>query len=147
MLAACRKRADDVARMNELGFTGILLDLDDSASVERAAAEVIALTGGRLYGLFNNGGFGVYGPLSRISRSQLERQFATNLFGTHQLTQLLLPAMLPHGEGRIIQTSSVMGLISSAGPRRLRRQQICAGGLVRRAAHGAAPQRHSGQPD
>lgn len=76
---------------------------------------MIALTGGRLYGLFNNGGFGVYGPLSRISRSQLERQFATNLFGTHQLTQLLLPAMLPHGEGRIIQTSSVMGLVSSAG--------------------------------
>ncbi|KAH8299100.1 hypothetical protein KR044_009368, partial [Drosophila immigrans] len=114
VLAACRK-PQDVENMRQLGLEGIELDLDDSASVERAAAEVIALTGGRLYGLFNNGGFGVYGPLSRISRCQLERQFATNLFGTHQLTQLLLPAMLPHGEGRIIQTSSVMGLVSSAG--------------------------------
>jgi short-subunit dehydrogenase len=45
----------------------------------------------------------------------MEQQFATNLFGTHQLTQLLLPAMLQHGEGRIIQTSSVMGLVSGVG--------------------------------
>ena len=55
VLAACRK-ADDVARMQELGLTGILLDLDDPQSVERAAAEVIALTNNRLYGLFNNAG-------------------------------------------------------------------------------------------
>ena len=114
VLAACRK-PQDVENMRQLGLEGIELDLDDSSSVERAAAQVIELTGNRLYGLFNNGGFGVYGPLSSISRQQLERQFATNLFGTHQLTQLLLPAMLPHGEGRIIQTSSVMGLVSSAG--------------------------------
>ncbi|VTP60839.1 Gluconate 5-dehydrogenase [Serratia rubidaea] len=108
VLAACRK-AQDVDHMQQFGFESIQLDLDDSASVERAAAQVIEMTGGRLYGLFNNGGYGVYGPLSGISRQQLEQQFSTNLFGTHQLTQLLLPAMLPHGEGRIIQTSSVMG--------------------------------------
>ncbi|MHA7848061.1 SDR family oxidoreductase [Serratia sp. D1N4] len=114
VLAACRK-PQDVENMQQLGLEGIELDLDDSASVERAAAQVIEMTNGRLYGLFNNGGYGVYGKLSAISRQQLEQQFSTNLFGTHQLTQLLLPAMLPHGEGRIIQTSSVMGLVSSAG--------------------------------
>lgn len=37
------------------------------------------------------------------------------LFGAHQLTMRLLPAMLPHGEGRIVMTSSVMGLISTPG--------------------------------
>lgn len=114
VLAACRN-PDDVEKMGALGLEGIELDLDDSVSVERAAAQVIALTNGRLYGLFNNGGFGLYGPLHTISRQQLEKQFSTNLFGTHQLTQLLLPAMLPHGEGRIIQTSSVMGLVSTPG--------------------------------
>ena len=99
-----------------MGFETVQLDLDDEHSVAQAAAEVIALTGNRLYGLFNNAGYGVYGPLNSISRAQFEKQFSTNLFGTHQLTQLLLPAMLPHGEGRIIQTSSVMGLITT--PRR-----------------------------
>ncbi|RLM27829.1 oxidoreductase [Brenneria alni] len=114
VLAACR-RPDDVARMATLGLEGIALNLDDADCVERAAAEVIELTGNRLYALFNNAGYGLYGPLSDISRQQLEHQFSSNLFGTHQLTQLLLPAMLPHGEGRIIQTSSVMGLVSTPG--------------------------------
>lgn len=114
VLAACRK-ADDVARMDQEGFTGVLLDLDNAASVDRAADEVIALTGNRLYGLFNNAGYGVYGSLDAISREQLEQQFSSNFFGTHQLTLRLLPAMLPHGEGRIVMTSSVMGLISTPG--------------------------------
>lgn len=114
VLAACRK-PEDVSRMNEQGFTGVLLDLDSPASVEAAAAEVIRLTNNRLYGIFNNGGFGVYGSLTTISRAQMEQQFATNFFGAHQLTMLLLPAMLPHHEGRIVNTSSVMGLISTPG--------------------------------
>ncbi len=114
VLAACRK-SDDVTRMNQAGFTGVLLDLDDPESVERAADEVIALTENRLYGIFNNAGFGLYGPLSTISREQMEQQFSANFFGAHQLTMRLLPAMLPHGEGRIVMTSSVMGLISTPG--------------------------------
>lgn len=67
--------------MQDLGLTGILLDLDDPQSVERAAAEVIALTDNRLYGLFNNAGYGVYGPLNTISRQQMEQQFSANFFG------------------------------------------------------------------
>ncbi|RAT15396.1 MULTISPECIES: SDR family oxidoreductase [Lonsdalea] len=114
VLAACR-RAEDVEKMNTLGLEGIELDLDDGDSVDRAADRVISLTGNRLYGLFNNAGYGVYGPLNTISRQQLEQQFSSNLFGTHQLTQRLLPAMLAHGEGRIIQTSSVMGLVVTPG--------------------------------
>lgn len=114
VLAACRK-PEDVERMRGLGFTGILLDLDSPESVEQAADEVIALTNNRLYGLFNNAGYGVYGPLQTLSREQLEQQFSANFFGAHQLTMRLLPAMLPHGEGRIVMTSSVMGLISTPG--------------------------------
>ena len=114
VLAACRK-PEDVERMNQSGFTGVLLDLDSPESVKTAAAYVIELTDNRLYGLFNNGGFGVYGPLQTLSREQLEQQFSTNVFGTHQLTMLLLPAMLPHREGRIVMTSSVMGLVSTPG--------------------------------
>jgi NAD(P)-dependent dehydrogenase (short-subunit alcohol dehydrogenase family) len=90
VLAACRK-PDDVERMNGMGFTGVLLDLDSPESVERAADEVIALTNNRLFGLFNNAGYGVYGPLETISREQLEQQFSTNFFGVHQLTMRLLP--------------------------------------------------------
>jgi len=114
VFAACRK-LQDVQRMNDLGFTGIELDLDSSESVARAAEQILELSGNQLYALFNNGGFGVYGPLTAISRQQLEQQFATNLFGTHQLTMLLLPALCAGGEARIINTSSIMGLVSTPG--------------------------------
>ncbi|MBJ5739061.1 SDR family oxidoreductase [Salmonella enterica subsp. enterica serovar Agona] len=103
ILAGCRK-PDDVARMNSMGFTGVLIDLDSPESVDRAADEVIALTDNRLYGIFNNAGYGVYGPLSTISREQMEQQFSSNFFGAHQLTMR-----------RIVMTSSVMGLISTPG--------------------------------
>ncbi|MDE9538183.1 SDR family oxidoreductase [Xenorhabdus bovienii] len=114
VFAACRKPAD-LAHMRELGLEPIELDLDDKESVERAAEQVIRLTHGRLFGLFNNGGFGVYGPLESVSRELMEKQFSTNLFGTHQLTSLLLPAIRAYGKGRIVQTSSVLGLISTPG--------------------------------
>ncbi len=112
VLAACRK-AQDIENLRQQGFETVELDLDDKNSVANAATKVIELTGNRLYGLFNNAGYGVYGPLYATSREQFEQQFSTNVFGTHQLTQLLLPAMLAHAEGRIIQTSSVLGLITT----------------------------------
>lgn len=114
VIAACRKESD-ILRLKELGFDTVALDLDDNHSIDSAADEVIALCNGRLFGLFNNAGFGVYGALTSISRQQLEAQFSTNFFGMHQLTLRLLPAMLSHQEGRIIQTSSVMGIISTPG--------------------------------
>ena len=114
VIAACRK-ADDVARMDSLGFTGLQLDLDDPDSVDRAADRVLALTHGQLFALFNNAGFGTYGPLNTLTRQQLEKQFSSNVFGTHQLTLRLLPALKAWGNARIINTSSVLGIISTPG--------------------------------
>ena len=73
---------------------------------------MIALTDNRLYGLFNNAGYGVYGPLNTISRQQMEQQFSANFFGAHQLTMLLLPAMTRARRRAHRDTSSVMGLIA-----------------------------------
>lgn len=113
VLAGCRKQ-EDVEKMNQAGFIGILIDMDDEQSVIEAAKVVIDACDNQLYALFNNAGFGLYGELNSISRAQLEKQFATNFFGVHQLTQLLLPTMLPHNEGRIILTSSVLGIVATA---------------------------------
>ncbi|MFP3014459.1 MAG: SDR family oxidoreductase [Arsenophonus sp.] len=111
ILAGCRKEVD-LNGMKALGFEPIKIDMDNSESVNQAAKHVIELTNGKLYALFNNAGYGVYGSLNTISREQLEQQFSTNFFSVHQITRLLLPAMLPHNEGRIIQTSSVLGIVS-----------------------------------
>ncbi|MEG9523921.1 MAG: SDR family NAD(P)-dependent oxidoreductase, partial [Pantoea piersonii] len=61
VIAACRK-PEDVTQMRALGFIAVVLDLDDAQSIDRAADEILALTDNRLFALFNNGGFGLYGP-------------------------------------------------------------------------------------
>lgn len=114
VIATCR-RQDDVARLIEQGFDAIELDVDRSESIQAAAKIVLEKTQNQLYAIFNNAGFGVYGRMQTITRAQLEQQFSTNLFGVHELTTLLLPAMLKNGAGRVIQTSSVMGIISTPG--------------------------------
>lgn len=114
VIASCRKKQDYDHLVNQ-GFETVQLDLDDSQSVEQAAKTVLSLTDNKLYALFNNAGFGVYGKLHTISREKLEAQFSTNFFGIHQLTQLLLPALFNQGEGRIIQTSSIAGIIATPG--------------------------------
>ncbi len=58
-----------------MGFTGVLIDLDSPESVDRAADEVIALTDNRLYGIFNNAGYGVYGPFSPSAVSRWSNSF------------------------------------------------------------------------
>lgn len=77
VIATCRKQAD-IERLQALEFETVALDLDDPASVEAAAQQVLTLCNGKLFGLFNNAGFGVYGPLHTVSRQQLESQFSSN---------------------------------------------------------------------
>jgi NAD(P)-dependent dehydrogenase (short-subunit alcohol dehydrogenase family) len=47
-----------------------------------------------------------------LSRDVLRAQFETNLFGWHQLTNLVLPVMRRQGHGRIIHNSSVLGFVA-----------------------------------
>lgn len=114
VLATCRHQ-QDIEKLQQKGFDVIPLDLDNSESVETAAQQILSLSNGQLYAIFNNAGFGVYGALQTISREKLEQQFSSNFFGLHQLTMRLLPELLANNQGRIIQTSSIMGFISTPG--------------------------------
>ena len=106
------RREADVARLSADGFTALQLDLDDSASIESALTLILEQTRGRLYALFNNGAYGQPGAVEDLSREVLRAQFETNLFGWHELTRRVIPVMRRQGAGRIIQNSSVLGLIA-----------------------------------
>lgn len=108
VFATARKEAD-VARLKEEGLEALALDLDSSASIEAAVAEVEKRTGGRLTALFNNGAYGQPGAVEDLSRETLRQQLETNLLGTHELTTRVLPMMRAQGHGRIVQNSSVLG--------------------------------------
>ena len=109
---ATARQAADVQRLQADGFESLPLDLDDSASIAAAVREVMARTGGTLDALFNNGAYSQPGAVEDLSREVLRAQFETNLFGWHELTRLVLPVMRRQGHGRIIQHSSVLGLVA-----------------------------------
>lgn len=109
---ATARKANDILRLTQEGFIALHLDLADSDSIQHAVKQAIALTDGKIDALFNNGAFGQVGAIEDLSRETLRSQFETNLFGTHELTNLLLPLMRKQGHGRIIYNSSVLGLVA-----------------------------------
>jgi NAD(P)-dependent dehydrogenase (short-subunit alcohol dehydrogenase family) len=109
---ATARALDDVARLEAEGFESFRLDVADAESVAEGVAEVLEHTGGRLDALFNNAGYGQPGAVEDLRREVLERQFQTNLFGAHDMMRRVLPAMRRQGHGRIVQNSSVLGLVA-----------------------------------
>jgi NAD(P)-dependent dehydrogenase (short-subunit alcohol dehydrogenase family) len=111
VIASCRDEKDTL-RLREEGLECITLDLNDDASIEQGVATALSLCGGRLDALFNNGAYGQTGALEDLPTQALRAQFETNLFGWHHLTRLIIPQMLKQDYGRIIQNSSVLGLVA-----------------------------------
>ena len=106
---ATARKQEDVERLKGQGFESYRLDIADTNSIREGVEAVLDATGGKLYGLFNNAGFGQPGAVEDLSRDVLREQFETNVFGTWELTNMVLPVMRGQEEGRIIINSSVLG--------------------------------------
>ena len=109
---ATARRPESVDMLKKEGFESLQLDLSDSESIRQAFQQVMQLTDGKLYALFNNGAFGLPGAVEDLSRENLKYQFETNVFGWLELTNLVIPVMRKQGYGRIIQNSSVLGFVA-----------------------------------
>ena len=108
--ASCRAEAD-CARLRAEGFDSPQLDYADTASITRALAEVLEATGGRLDALYNNGAFAIPGAVEDLPTEALRALFEANVFGWHELTRQVIPVMRAQGHGRIVNCSSVLGLV------------------------------------
>jgi short-subunit dehydrogenase len=109
---ATARRQEDLADLERAGLEAIELHLDDRTSVIEVATHALEASGGSLFALFNNGAYGQPGAVEDLSWEVLEEQLRTNLLGWHELTRRLVPSMRRNGEGRIIQNSSVLGLVA-----------------------------------
>ena len=110
VFASCRQ-AHDCDRLRAMGFDSPLIDYANPASITAGLAEVLAATGGTLDALYNNGAFACPGAVEDLPRGALEAIFQTNLFGVHDLTRQVIPVMRAQGHGRIVNCSSVLGLV------------------------------------
>ena len=100
------------------------------------------------YALINNGAFGLPGAVETWSREALRAQFETNVFGTQELTNLVLPAMRQHNEGRHHPDQLAARDRVSRLSRRLQRLEVCAAeALTVYHAPGTARYQHSSAAD
>ncbi len=111
VFASCRQ-AKDCARLKAEGFDSPLIDYTDAASIAAGLDEVLTATGGTLDALFNNGAHGLPGAVEDLPTAALREIFEVNFFGWHELTRLVIPVMRAQGHGRIVQNSSVLGLVA-----------------------------------
>ncbi|HKJ71020.1 MAG TPA: SDR family NAD(P)-dependent oxidoreductase [Gammaproteobacteria bacterium] len=111
VLATARRDAD-LERLSEQGLEPVALELGAPESVAAAARTIAERADGRLWGLVNNAAYGQPGAVEDLSRDVLRQQLEANLLGTHDLTARLLPAMREQGFGRVVQISSVLGLVA-----------------------------------
>lgn len=105
------RKPEDLGALEAKGIEALVMDYTDTASIETLVATVFDRTGGRLDALFNNGAYGQAGAVEDLPTDALKEQFETNLFGWHDLTRRVIPAMRAQGSGRIVQCSSILGII------------------------------------
>jgi NAD(P)-dependent dehydrogenase (short-subunit alcohol dehydrogenase family) len=117
VFASVRKQADAESLRGEFGeaVTPLLFDVADEAAVRAGAAQVAQVLGNRrLFGLVNNAGIAVPGPLLHLDTDELRRQFEINLFGVHNVTRAFADVLGAEptrtgNPGRIVMISSVGG--------------------------------------
>lgn len=110
VFATCRQEAD-CERLRAEGLESFRLDYADEASIAEALSTVLERTGGTLDALYNNGAFACPGAAEDLPRGALREIFEVNLFGYHDLTRRVIPVMRAQGHGRIVNCSSVLGLV------------------------------------
>lgn len=110
VFASCRQEKD-CERMRGLGFDSPRIDYTDAASIRSGLDEVLAVTGGTLDALFNNGAFACPGLVEDLPTDSLRAIFETNFFGWHELTRAVIPVMRAQGHGRIVNNSSILGIV------------------------------------
>jgi len=105
----------DVEMLKSLGFEHAMqLDVTKHSQITEVI-DTVMQSDGKIDVWFNNAGFGQAGAVEDISTKTLKEQFETNVFGLHECTRQVIPVMREQGYGKIIQHSSVLGLISLFG--------------------------------
>ena len=111
VFASCRQKRD-CERLAAEGFDAPQLDYTDASSIATALDHVLEQTGGTLDALYNNGAHATPGAVEDLPTDALREIFESNFFGWHELTRKIIPVMRAQGHGRIIQCSSVLGLVT-----------------------------------
>jgi NAD(P)-dependent dehydrogenase (short-subunit alcohol dehydrogenase family) len=105
------RRDEDLAALEADGIEALVMDYTKPETIARLVEAVADRTGGRIDALFNNGAYGQPGAVEDLTTDVLREQFETNVFGWHELTRRVIPMMRTQGKGRIVNCSSILGIV------------------------------------
>jgi NAD(P)-dependent dehydrogenase (short-subunit alcohol dehydrogenase family) len=111
------RKTEDLERLDAMEHVkSIRLDVTIQSEIDAAVALVEA-EGRGLYGLVNNAGVSVMGPLIELPEEDMDFLFDVNLYGPYRVTKAFADLLI-EGEGRVINTSSIAGIVSGpfSGP-------------------------------
>ena len=113
VFAGVRKEADGQALMKEASerLTPILLDVTDANAIANAVSTVTEATAGKLFGLVNNAGLSLNGPLELLPVSEMKKLMDVNVLGLLAVTKAFIPLLRKH-KGRLVNISSGHGLLA-----------------------------------
>jgi NAD(P)-dependent dehydrogenase (short-subunit alcohol dehydrogenase family) len=113
VFACVRKEADAKTLRQEMNVRTLILDVTNESQIQAAVKEVESVVGeAGMWGLVNNAGIVVAGPLEFLPVSEIRKQFEVNVFAQITVTQAFMP-LLRKATGRIIMMSSVSGRFAS----------------------------------
>ncbi|MCH4550965.1 SDR family oxidoreductase [Rhizobium changzhiense] len=105
------RKPDDLSGLEAEGIEALLMDYARTETISDLVGAVLERSGGRIDALFNNGAYGQPGAVEDLSTATLRAQFEANFFGWHELTRQVIPPMRKRGQGRIVQCSSILGVV------------------------------------
>ena len=108
--AGARKQADIDELSAIENVMGVRLDVNVQEDID-AAVELVRSEGRGLYGLVNNAGVGVLGPLIEVDEEDMWFQMNVNVFGPYRVTKAFAPLII-ESRGRITTTGSISGILS-----------------------------------
>ena len=138
------KEAEDDLTSHGAEALGVVTDVADAASV-RALRDRALDRFGAVHLVHNNAGIGLGGPIWEVSEQDWRWILGVNLWGVIHGVATFVPLLIEQGEGHVVNTASIAGLIDGPVPRPLQRDQAGRRGHLRDALQGPAGGRRAGR--
>jgi len=103
----------DLQKLYTRGFDALQLDLSDSISIDNCVSGLMRKTSMGIGAIVNNAGIAIPGAVEDLTRDDLRAQFEVNVFGLQELTNKLVPILRDQGWGRIVNISSIYGILTA----------------------------------
>ena len=107
------RSGSDLQRLHSKGFDALYMDLTDSISIDDCVSSLMRKTPSGIGAIVNNAGIAIPGAVEDLSRDDLRTQFEVNVFGLQELTNKLMPTFRAQGWGRIVNISSIYGVLTA----------------------------------